>query len=866
MNHETTETLEILRALELTRDAVATDAAGEAAPVLPSGNRHSPRVRRILAGVPIPERLGGFALVRILGVGGMGAVLEGIHDRTGARVAVKIAPHSRPRQAAALRREVAALARVQAPGIVRVIDTGETDELVWMASELIVGPSLADVIGTRYARDAESTYVSFDTAPESEPSSPPPRERRAAEPRALGWDEIIQSMVWFRDVARTLAALHDVGLIHRDVKPRNILLAEGGVPHLIDLGIAHDMADPDGTRGRIEGTIPFMSPEQTQSGFTSQGPAVDVYSLAVTFHEVLTGRRAVRGGGAAALSKVAFAELPPPSRMAHELPRSLDAIFIRALRKDPAERHGSAREIAAEIDDWLRCARRSRGSTRWLARHRVVLAAALAIGLLAAGIHLDGTVSDRRGVAEIRAELEVGRAAEALALAVERMDRLRDVPGYRDAVELAVARAAPQRTRAMLARQAFTARVMAPDSHDEYGLLARRLLSDLDVRDEHLIFQYAFSLHLDGDRRGALAVLDHFSEITEHSALLSELDALASKSLQRRARLRRALDRLPGLMVTGAPDAATHACLHAYRVVLSRRLDEVELARCRRELEELAPRHALAQSLIIRIDERIDPEAALAGLECLSRTDLSLASWIATRLLLARCAMRLAEHADDPARRDALIEQAAMAGVNAAFARRQSLRWLVRNVTTREFGWKNRSEFMMTVLELYGGEAAFVCEEGVRLCAFLAARHLAAGEHDAVLELGRLVAATRPDDRLPEGAAPSWTAFCERYLEALVFGGENDASRTRNELETLIARERAGGRAAPSLEALAAIAAAATFTGQLGRPSPPGAESRRRVRDDLEAALRDLDALNAPTRNQRRIRVMCLAKLEAVEP
>ena len=100
-------------------------------------------------------------------------------------------------------------------------------------------------------------------------------------------------MTWFRDLANALAALHAAGIVHRDVKPANILIDPEQRPFLIDFGLSSSAETT--VDGILAGTVPYMSPEQTLGGWVAITPRSDIYSLAVTFHEVLTGRRVTQG-------------------------------------------------------------------------------------------------------------------------------------------------------------------------------------------------------------------------------------------------------------------------------------------------------------------------------------------------------------------------------------------------------------------------------------------------------------------------------------------------------------------------------------------------------------------------------------------
>jgi len=269
----------------------------------------------VSAANPVGEVLGGrYRVLRRLGTGGMGTVYLAEHVLLGRLSAVKVLcpPQCEddPRAEQRFRQEALLVASVRHPGIAQVYDFDRgPDGRFLLAMEYVEGETVAQ----RLRRDGPFPL-----------------------PEAIGV---------LRIVADALNHVHWMGILHRDLKPQNIMLGSGGVVKLLDFGVAHEMAQLSAPDGCQSGTLAYMSPDQLLGD--ALGPASDIFSLGVVFYEMLTNRLPHAGTTVAELRTQRLLRPPTPVHWLRPIvPRGLGEVVARALHPDPAERWPSALAFA----------------------------------------------------------------------------------------------------------------------------------------------------------------------------------------------------------------------------------------------------------------------------------------------------------------------------------------------------------------------------------------------------------------------------------------------------------------------------------------------------------------------------------------
>jgi len=253
-----------------------------------------------------------YELGPMLGRGGMGTVYDGTDRRLGRSVAVKVLRADLAEQPRARRRfetEARAAARLAHPNVVTVFDSGEDDGIPFLVMERLPGRTLADELA--------GGALSVDRA------------------RAVG-----------RETLAALAAAHDAGVIHRDIKPGNVLLTADGHVKVSDFGIAKTVDDADETQtAELVATVRYVAPERLTGAPAT--PRSDLYSVGVVLYEALTGTRAFDGESPAA-TMLAVERGGAPALPA-SVPRDVAAVVERAMARDADARYSSAEEMAAAL-------------------------------------------------------------------------------------------------------------------------------------------------------------------------------------------------------------------------------------------------------------------------------------------------------------------------------------------------------------------------------------------------------------------------------------------------------------------------------------------------------------------------------------
>lgn len=252
---------------------------------------------------------GRYELLAILGTGGTGVVYRARDHELGEEVAIKILPpmKSGETDTARLKREIVAARKITHPNVIRLHEFGLSDKEGYLSMEILPGGSLAE----RIARGT------------------------------IPVDEALRIGI---GVCEGLGAAHAEGIMHRDVKPQNVLFDKAGRPKIVDFGLARGMETTSNTIG-FSGTPQYMSPESADGGditFRS-----DVYSLGVMLFEIFTGRRPFLAPSLGRLVVMHTKEAPPPPRSIRpEVPPDVEAVILRALEKNPEKRTDGAQQIA----------------------------------------------------------------------------------------------------------------------------------------------------------------------------------------------------------------------------------------------------------------------------------------------------------------------------------------------------------------------------------------------------------------------------------------------------------------------------------------------------------------------------------------
>lgn len=348
-------------------------------------------------------RIGDFQLVRLAGRGGMGEVWEAEQLSLQRRVALKLLFADRANELGIefFAREARAGGRLSHPGIVSVYGAGEDEGIHWIAMELIEG--------------------SFDLKASIE-------DLRSRE-EELGPDFHLNAAELVAGVADSLEVAHRAGIVHRDIKPGNILVTRQDEPVVTDFGLAKMLDEHSISRaGDIVGSHHYMSPELVAGKRAGIDHRSDIFSLGVVLYELLTLARPFQGDTSQQVTrKILVASPASPTEVRSRIPRDLSVICMKALEKDPARRYPSMAELAGDLRRFLAgepiLARPAGPLERligWAHRNRAAAAVLVALSLGAGGTTVASLIAGQRAqelrVANQRLEAEKVDVEYALSM------------------------------------------------------------------------------------------------------------------------------------------------------------------------------------------------------------------------------------------------------------------------------------------------------------------------------------------------------------------------------------------------------------------------------------------------------------------
>jgi serine/threonine protein kinase len=369
------------------------------------------------------QTLGDFHILREVGRGGMGIVYEAVQLSLGRRVALKILAHTSDVDKKRLRRfknEVLAAAQLHHANIAPVYAVGCEGSVHYFAMQFIEGQTLAAVVaamrdkvaGDQCSHTAANAPTGSLTQSSPDDGPPPadavdtPHPGPCAatapehEPPAVELlnQYCLQRRAYYRTVARVgieaalaLEHAHQLGVIHRDIKPGNLMLDRHGHLWVTDFGLARLASEVGPTiTGDFVGTLRYMSPEQAHARRGLLDQRTDIYSLGVTLYELATLRPALTGIDRAEwLRQIAHEEPTLPRRLDRGVPRDLETILLKAMSKEPAGRYQTAQDLADDLNRFLEDqpvgARRPgplQKAAKWCRRHRAVVTATVAMAIV----------------------------------------------------------------------------------------------------------------------------------------------------------------------------------------------------------------------------------------------------------------------------------------------------------------------------------------------------------------------------------------------------------------------------------------------------------------------------------------------------
>jgi tRNA A-37 threonylcarbamoyl transferase component Bud32 len=463
------------------------------------------------ATVAYPVQAGRFRILRPHAEGGLGQVSIALDQELNREVALKEIKQQCVGDADARARfllEAEITGALEHPGIVPVYSLGRyADGRPFYAMRFIKGDNLKEAIARFHGRSR---------LPDGSTAQGPDRQTGPT------FDSLAfrQLLGRFSDVCNAVAYAHDRGVLHRDLKPGNIMLGKYGETLIVDWGIAkvvgrsnsvdgpcgggddatlRPQAGGDSTQtvaGAAIGTPAYMSPEQAAGRLDQLGPASDVYSLGATLYHLLTGAAPFQGDTAESLKRIQAGDFAPPRRVKPAIPPALEAVCLKAMATTAARRYASARELAEEIQRWLADepvrAWRERWTgklRRWAKRHRALLGSAAMLLIVATAavfiltpvivLHLNESRRAAEALADQKdrlAEIEAQGRREAEVFAAREKEHAVTEAALRRAAEAFADREKKQAaTEAMLRREAEDKRKQADERKTEAEARKREL-------------------------------------------------------------------------------------------------------------------------------------------------------------------------------------------------------------------------------------------------------------------------------------------------------------------------------------------------------------------------------------------------------
>jgi len=320
--------------------------------------------------VHVGSIIDGYRIKRQIGRGGMGVVYEAEQISLGRTVALKVMPPASVRNERAMERfrgEATAIARLSHPRIVAVHGFNVTGGVAYLAMEFVEGLDMAEVVdrlrtarthGRRFVRisgpDLEQDITEWARGRKLMGTVPgDPRIRSGIVIDLRNPFPMMAALI--ADIADALRHAHSNGVIHRDLKPSNLLLDREGRLKLSDFGLAKDMDAASVTEtGDFVGSPAYVSPEQASTRRAGVDARTDIYSLGVTFYEMLTLHQPFAGKNVAVvLRNIITGDPPAPSKVNPRIPADLETIVLKAIERDPVKRYQSAEELGDDLRRFL---------------------------------------------------------------------------------------------------------------------------------------------------------------------------------------------------------------------------------------------------------------------------------------------------------------------------------------------------------------------------------------------------------------------------------------------------------------------------------------------------------------------------------